>query len=723
LKKLLFIILFALIAYLSYSQQASNVGWENNDFESRPKIGLALSGGAAHGLAHIGVLRFMEEIGIEVDYITGTSMGAIVGGLYAIGNDAEQCYEIASDIDWQDVLSNQVSLTDIAPIEKANHNKYPLSFTIKNGEFVIPKGILPRTKLDLLIEELFASAYHIKDFNELPTPFACCAVDIVKGEVITMKEGKLTEAIRASMAIPSVFKPVLVEDKLLVDGNIDELESLVDLLKQSAFMMSLSDTDRQMSLTDILVLPDVKDEPVFSFDKFESLIDKGYEAAQVHEAEFLKLKELLDHFDSPPTKMVIEKPGFIFINEVIVDGVGPFAQRIIIEKMKLKDRSFTTFAKINDGIKAIYATKNFKDVTYNLNPSRDGNNLLITTKELQATKIGVNLNHFSSTKSAIIAQLEARNYLGKQSLLDMKLRLGSNVGFSTRYYKRSTVLKDGLIFGFDGKVEKYEIAFFNKSVLTKNMSQWDLIASPYAMWEPNNSMHLKVDWKARYLALSNNIFSEDDIISSNAKLFSLGVSFGLNTINKTSFANNGIGLNVGAEWVYSGNMKSETNGEVPQNFRPEPEPYLLAKFSLKTYTPLSSKFTIFSRVEGRFMTSDFFMANTFIGGTDQNRNDRIPFIGMKESQLHMSTLGYGRLGIRWHVWSIIYASALANVIVGDSPTLPYSTNSDNTRIASNVGVGMSIGLDLPVGPFNVDVGYLLNDKTNAYFGLGYRHIL
>ena len=127
----------------------------SNAQDSRPKIGLVLSGGSAHGLAHIGVLKVLEEQGIHVDYITGTSMGSIIGGLYAMGYTAREIEDLALEQDWSELLATSVPLRDIAPSEKAHHNRYPLTVKVKDGTFKLPEGFLNSHKLDIALNQMF----------------------------------------------------------------------------------------------------------------------------------------------------------------------------------------------------------------------------------------------------------------------------------------------------------------------------------------------------------------------------------------------------------------------------------------------------------------------------------------------------------------------------------------------------------------------------------------
>ena len=189
----------------------------------RERVGLVLSGGAARGLAHIGVLKALEEQGVMIDAIAGTSMGAVVGGLYAAGYSVSELEQLATELDWQQALSDAPPRADIPFRRKQDDRdflvKQKLSFR-DDGSLGLPLGLLQGQNLALLLEKLFARAGAVEDFDQLPIPFRAVAADIATGETVVFADGHLALAVRASMSIPAVLTPVEVEGRLLVDGGI-----------------------------------------------------------------------------------------------------------------------------------------------------------------------------------------------------------------------------------------------------------------------------------------------------------------------------------------------------------------------------------------------------------------------------------------------------------------------------------------------------------------------
>jgi NTE family protein len=190
--------------------------------KQRPRVGLVLGGGGARGAAHVGVLKELERQRIPVDVIAGTSMGAIVGGLYASGMSAAELEELVGSLDWAGVLSDEPRREDLSFRRKQDDAQFPIDFElgVRGSDLVLPKGVIQGQKLDLLLRELTMDTAHIDDFDELPIPFRAIASDIERGEAYVMGNGDLARSIRASMSVPGVFAPVLVDNRLLVDGGL-----------------------------------------------------------------------------------------------------------------------------------------------------------------------------------------------------------------------------------------------------------------------------------------------------------------------------------------------------------------------------------------------------------------------------------------------------------------------------------------------------------------------
>nr|WP_314875965.1 patatin-like phospholipase family protein [uncultured Pseudomonas sp.] len=293
---------------------------------ARPKVGLVLSGGAARGLAHIGVLKALEEQGVRVDAIAGTSMGAVIGGLYASGYSVEELEQLATTLDWQQALSDAPPRKDVPFRRKQDDRdflvKQKLSFR-DDGSLGLPLGVIQGQNLALLLESKLAHTADTRDFDKLPIPFRAVATDIANGEKVVFRRGHLPQVIRASMSIPAVFAPVEVDGRLLVDGGMvdnipldvardmgvdlaivvdigtplrdrKQLNTVVDVLNQSITLMTRRNSEEQLAnlhRDDILIQPPLAAFGVTDFGRTAEMIEAGYRATRALDARLATLRQ------------------------------------------------------------------------------------------------------------------------------------------------------------------------------------------------------------------------------------------------------------------------------------------------------------------------------------------------------------------------------------------------------------------------------------------------
>ena len=298
LKKLLVILLF--FSYISIWSQEH----KNND----QKIGLVLSGGGAKGLAHIGVLKTLDSLGIRVDQIGGTSMGAVIGSLYASGYSGAQLDSIFRSINFEDLINDNVPRAAKTFYEKEQAEKYAVTLPFDDFKINLPSAISKGQNVFNLLSKLTIIHSDISDFNSLPIPFFCMATDVESGQSIILDKGNLAQAVRASGALPSLFQPVYINDKMLIDGGVKnnypieelkakgvdviigvdvqddllskvELKSAPDILLQINNYRTIEDMKYKSKLTDIYIRPNIKDFNVVSFSEGQQIIKNGEKAA------------------------------------------------------------------------------------------------------------------------------------------------------------------------------------------------------------------------------------------------------------------------------------------------------------------------------------------------------------------------------------------------------------------------------------------------------------
>ncbi len=277
----------------------------------RPRIGLVLSGGSAHGFAHVGVLKVLEELRVPVDVVAGTSMGSVVGGLYAAGTSPAEMERIILTTDWEDLLDDRPSRDRLSFRRKRDDvlNYVDLEMGLTRKGIAFPSGLIAGQKLGFLLKALTLGTVGIESFDDLPIPFRCVATDIGTGEKVVLSDGSLAEAIRASMSIPGVFSPVPRGARLLVDGglvenlpvleaksmgadvivavdvssdkfDLDKLKSFGGVLSRMASLPIKENVARALSRASVVVTPRVNDIPSMDFARGGTLLQRGEEAAR-----------------------------------------------------------------------------------------------------------------------------------------------------------------------------------------------------------------------------------------------------------------------------------------------------------------------------------------------------------------------------------------------------------------------------------------------------------
>lgn len=392
LKNICLSFILLLLSYELTAQISADTLFQNK----RPKIGLVLSGGGAKGFAHVGVLKVIDELGIPIDFIAGTSMGSIIGGFYSIGYSAKDIEAMIINQNWEDLLSDNISRKYIPIYEKADYERYILSFPIKPKGIELPSGIVEGQNVINLFERLSVEYHNQTDFKKLPIPFVCVATDLETGKAVVLDKGYLPLAMRASMAIPTYFAPVEIDGKLLADGGMinnfpvkevidmgadivigvdvqagpkskKELKSLLDILNQTVSLMALKEFKNNVEYCDIYIKPDIDKYSVGSFQDADSLIQKGEEIGrrfipiltELKEKYGLEKKNLKNYL--PP-----QDSTSYFVNKVEIKGLNEVSKSLLLGKLNVQTPDNLKLHQLQKGIDRIYGSRYFDQVDFQL---------------------------------------------------------------------------------------------------------------------------------------------------------------------------------------------------------------------------------------------------------------------------------------------------------------------------------------------------------------------
>jgi len=365
--------------------------------EPRPKIGLVLSGGGARGLAHIGTLKLIDSLQIPIDYIVGTSMGGIIGGLYAAGYSGNEIERYALDADWNEILKDKPPRSETPYLEKKDDGKFQIEFGFEGLSLSLPSGLIGGQNISLRLANLTSAVGTIRDFDKLPIPFRCVAIDLLTGDVVILKDGSLSKAMRATMSIPTVFSPVEWGDSLLIDGGVlnnfpadvlkemgadiiigvnvgsqlaprEDIKSLLDVLEQTMVLTDYPKQKENYKLCDVLIKPELDGFTTTDFDEDQvnEIIRRGNAAATENKKKFLEFKNkyVYDPFQSiVDGKTTSKKP---LITTIILAGGSSYTLEYLYQLIGHSPNDSLDLIKLQDNISAMKTSGLFSEVEYSI---------------------------------------------------------------------------------------------------------------------------------------------------------------------------------------------------------------------------------------------------------------------------------------------------------------------------------------------------------------------
>lgn len=470
----LFIIILS-TSLTAYSQDTTSV-------KSRPKVGLVLSGGGAKGAAHIGVLKYIEEAGIPIDYIAGTSMGSIVGGMYALGYSSDEILEIIRSVDWNRLISNKVDRRKISYSSKSDSRtqliQIPFAFGTNKQELQrrsfknsLPTGIVTGDNLINLFNSLSVGYSDPIDFNELPIPFICIATNVLNGEADVLDKGNFTKSLRASMAIPILFDPIKINGTLYADGGLvsnfpaeqcramgadyiigvsmspglesdpKKLNSIFSQIKQLKEIITDKEFENYHKHCDIFISPDLKGVGMLSFnaESVARITESGYEAASARKDEFQKLKEKITSGSK------IEKSGTstkkkarnivkdkVLISGIEMEGVDNDIEKWMRRTCSVKVGDYACKNDIDKSVSIYYGTGNYDSITYTLHEdihTEDGYILKFKFVENTPHELGMGFRFDTQDMLSVLLRMGINSNRMSGFKADISTKLGGNQWF------------------------------------------------------------------------------------------------------------------------------------------------------------------------------------------------------------------------------------------------------------------------------------------------------
>ena len=551
-----------------YAQGAENMKTEVFEHIKLPaqeqelKVGLVLSGGGAKGLAHIGALKVIEDSGVQIDYIAGTSMGAIVGALYASGYRANELDSIFRQINFNSLIQDDFSRSSKTFYEKEDAERYAISLPFDGYKISFPQAISGGQKV---YNELVSLLYHVKDvrdFNQLPIPFFCMATDIENGTAIRLDNGYLPEAIMASGTFPSLFEPMELDGKLLIDGGvlnnypIAELKSLganfivgVDVQHDLSSRASLgSATDILLQInnfrtaeamktksndTDIYIRPNMAPYSVIDFDRGVEIVAEGARAAFLKEKALIELskKQLKRKLKDQTPLWNTYRKDTLNITYIEVNGMVNYSDDYVKGKLRFKEGDQIKFEDLKRGINNLAATNNFNTIRYELIEKTTGLGLILNLKESDnKTNIRFGAHYDKLYKSAALVNITQKNFLRKDDVLSLDFIFGDYLRYQIDYYvdkgfNWSFGLRSKLNdFNFDIPYKVLEKNFRlpdDPNLNAVNMDFTDFTNQFYLQTVYKNAFSISLGLEHKWIKYSSDTFLQESTQTNNSSVLTL----------------------------------------------------------------------------------------------------------------------------------------------------------------------------------------------------------
>lgn len=439
---------------------------------TRPRVGVVLSGGGAKGMAHVGVLKVLEELEIPVDYIAGTSMGAIIGGLYAYGYTAHELDSILRAADWVKLLSDAPDWRDMFYTNKTNYILHlPWNMKDESAAFV-PIGLLKGQHISNLFYTLTSRAYRYGSFKDFNIPFFCVAANLVNGQPAYLDSGNLAMAMRASMSIPSVFTPVKIDSMLLVDGGVlnnfpvDKMQekldvdrdiiigvdvgfsyagaahvnNFMDVLEEVIFMGSKMRVMNNRNNCHVFIKPDMQGFSTASFIKADSILARGEQAARAP-LVYAQLKAVAEKLagyvpDAPKEKRPYLPPEEIYVSRIEYTGLQKFNNAYIDQFLQVEAEKKVKLATITKGIDRLYGLSEFKTVSYEFKVDEndpEATVLAIHVEEAPSNTFKLGVRYDNVRMAGLLAGVEFQNFGIRNLVVTWDLELSKMPVISTDF--------------------------------------------------------------------------------------------------------------------------------------------------------------------------------------------------------------------------------------------------------------------------------------------------
>lgn len=735
----------------------------------RPKVGVVLSGGGAKGVAHIGVLKMLEEMDVPVDLIVGTSAGSIVGGFYALGYNASEIDSLLRHQDWDMLVQDKVHRRDRLYEDKMEADRLTVRIPFKNsiafgedarkaGKRVrkplldnIASGLIEGHNVNQLFTAVSVGYQDSVDFNDLPIPFACVAIDLNSKQEVVFHSGNIVEAIRASMAIPGVFSPVIKDGMYLVDGGMSNnfpvdvaremgadivigvdlhaydkamvkpVGNVGDLLGNLLVLMNNRKYYQGRSEADILICPNTGSFGVLSFsdEVFSALVDSGYVAAGRNAGALSALAAVQREagydgrrFSGGP-KAINIKGDSVFVSRISVSGADPDQVLPILEDSGITVGAMVNGDDIEDIVDGFYRTKAFSKVIYSLAGRDSGYNLKLHFTPEKLHEVGLSFRFDSEEMASILLYLSINRHKLSGWKASFLGRLANSPYLSLA---GSYAFNHNWQLNLNGTISKTDANIYIRDIKAVN-ADINYQSAELNVQNKGDNYELLLGARA-YRAVYGSIMLNEGFFTAlergyNWNAVSAFGSFGFDNRDKAYFPTRGVAFG----------LKADVPLRYGEKGLMQTGPYLDSYLEIQGVIPVGKRFVVipqlYSRLifispeKGSHMVS---VSNATFGGyeTQKNLMTHLPFAGLNHTYFADRFTAVGRVDLRYNVFRSHYVTAMGNVLF----SAPQLQDMFSTGRVLGFAVGYSI--NTLIGPVGLNLQWSdLTGKVGAYFSLGY----
>lgn len=707
------------------------------------KVGLVLSGGGAKGFAHVSVLKKLDEAGVRIDYIAGTSMGAIVGGLYASGYSAKELDSVLRVYDMDGLVRDDLPREVSSFYKKENDGKYAITLPLTKGKIELPSAVSTGQNAFNIFSQLTEHVHQVDDFSKLEIPFFCIATNLETGEEVVLDKGFLPEAIRASGSFPGLLTPVKVDGKVLVDGgivdnfpvekmkekgvdyiigvnvsaglkDIEDLNTLPEILLQIAGFQMYNKWEYKIEQSDLYIRPDLDEFSTFSFDQSEEIMRRGDLAMEKVEDQ---LKELAARQKGGAPERSIAAYSFndeFMIKEILVKGNRNYTDQYCIKKLGLKRNEIISREDFMRGIDVLTATGNFESIFYKLIPVEGGTNVefeIIENKEETLIQFGAHYDDLY--KTGILVNFTNKHLFFKNDFVSADFVVGDNLRYNIDYFYDNGF---NWSFGLNTRYNTFKSDIVTSTLpITKSAGQLesglqvpiryiDFTTRLFFQSTIKDRWAFRVGIEHKYL----NAFT-DEIIEDNTNRIYFEKSHYLNAFGKIMldtydtkyFPKKGIFLNT--EYLLYG-VSSDFN----ENFTPFSQLYGRLGFAHTFFDKLT--FHVLSEAGITLGNNDNGVLDYHLGGYNENYiNTFVPFYGYGFAELNESAFLRTALTLRYELFkkNFLYFTGNFGRINDDI------WNDGRIFEDTRTGYAAGYGINTIIGP--VELVYSWNPDNNQNF--------